>query len=594
MSSTHELKEYYIAQRNQGENYQMIHDFSAVLESDYDINKLINMLFTDCIERDVVTYNKEWFSILNKMPTFLRKDMLCDWFKSSLVDYLYRYGVNDIYLQSILNPKELSNLNQYLKDGNNSLDVMRVISKLISIYKVDIYKWWLDNFKEDDIMIDDNNLLTYTILDDVLFVYLDDVEVLNKPLSLIYNQSDKDLFDELCDLLIEDSIDLLSLLDLVLLIKSEVTNRDDIAQLVEDVPQVENPQQFDILGDIANKNNISAEHTFDYWEEPESRKYKQSLGMYGDITNEDEDKDIPTGTSELDSKLIMEVEEVQTDLEDINEVSVEKIRNSDVIVTTLPIGDCAISIQDMSTFEVLNTNISELVFYLTVDLPENKCIVNILNLDGSNMPELTLEMIDYALTTQLTPEGDYIGDDLIEIQDTQEEVSLDNIEPNFTPSNNTDIESGSENEETIDIETEDEVGVNDNSINFGESFTRLAEDENDLSIRNKNLSNQLGFDSQLNLATANSFYNDNAENLEVDTLGLEDIVNNTTIETIDPEVAFGLNIIQNDDDSISVEGNIPVIINALCGIEAEAVKANLLGDIDDEFNNDNNPTMVSL
>ena len=97
-----------------------------------------------------------------------------------------------------------------------------------------------------------------------------------------------------------------------------------------------------------------------------------------------------------------------------------------------------------------------------------------------------------------------------------------------------------------------------------------------------NISDAAGDISQDNL-NIEPLYGDVSE---VETVGV------APIDTSDPELAFDLKIEENDDGSMVVIGNIPTVINALVGNQAEALKKDLLEE-PDEFDMENNPTVLS-
>lgn len=182
----------------------------------------------------------------------------------------------------------------------------------------------------------------------------------------------------------------------------------------------------------------------------------------------------------------------------------------------------------MATYEVNNPYIFSLNFYLTVDIVDDSCIVNIISPEGETLTELTKQLIDYALTTQLDADG------------------------KWAPHN-------------PDADEEEE--------NAGEA--EHVEETN-------NISDAAGNASQANL-NIEPLYGDGSE---VETVGV------APIDTSDPELAFDLKIEENDDGSMVVIGNIPIVINALVGDQAEALKKDLLEE-PEQFNMQNNPTVLS-
>lgn len=182
-------------------------------------------------------------------------------------------------------------------------------------------------------------------------------------------------------------------------------------------------------------------------------------------------------------------------------------------------------------YEIYNLNVSELVFYLIVDLPENQCIVNIIDQDGECLTELTQQLVDYALSTQLDAYGDYT------------EGAVD------------------------DVPVEESLLSEDGGV--------YAAQEN------------------ADIGQAAEFP-DGDDDMFAGTGAIIDVaeLGNQQIDTSDPELSFGVEILTNDDGSVSIMGNVPVIINALGGVQAEQIKGDLIGDAEDSYNKENSSISI--
>lgn len=647
------LSEYLIRQQNTGENYAMLADFRNMTalgqlgEADIDGLQLVqdvydhsaNALATPIrVANEAVT--DEWFAALSKLPASRRDARLAEWFKQAVLGYLYNARLHSEVLRNVLTPKEMSDLSAVLRNGGDlETELGRIAYVLAYTYNDDIYRWWLDNYGAhadgitESSMEEDLQDLTYQIDGKHVLFYAAGEEdaVAEYTLAQLSNMDDKRLFDDMYSLALEyvPNAELIEVLDFTLELQANVAqvlggSVEEEQHLKPSIPRwnawvdedegvvelTEDDPAQDILGALANKENQAAEARVGARQTGDFDAFDASSGDYKQAEPEEYNKPQTIGTSELDVKLTDEVEEL-INAEDIVEISVQSLRDFDELAL-IPIGTCNVSIQDMSTYEIHNGNISELPFFLTVDLPENKCIVNIMDANGETLSELTLQLVDYALHTQLTPEGDYIGDAVLE-QAAQEPAEAAPTRSGGASSSSSrsaggaggaESGAGASEEAVPEAEAEPAEEVSGNEVSF-ESLSRgryashvLREDDVGMDGRPSEmgyagngmpaktapvgLSNQVAQNSMQRLSTQMGAGNS----------GLSQYANQA-LETSDPEVAFDLQVYENDDGSVTVEGNIPVVINALCGIQAEEVKADLLGDIEDEFNADNNPTVDS-
>ncbi len=527
----------------QGESYAIFDATNLGEEFDYDgtclINDLYNYTLDTCpvmIHNNIVT--KEWF------PTAASEE-LSEWFISALINYLQN-NENVSYLRNVLTPKEYSDLFYLIKSNAQEGQYQRLAHTLANTYTGELNNWHKDthlipsikqiNEGASEVVTEEINskYLAYKIGKNKVVFVSGGEEVAEFSLGSLSNMSEKDLFDELYSVAIENvpNVDFIAIVDFMLALRTDIGKATGVipleepvgetieeAVLAEDDPQ--NVQGFDVLGDRVNQQNIRAEHRFDSFQSANMKEFNSADGEYEVVKGE---KYNTPDADPLDAKIEELIDEAN---EEVIEITVQKITDFGEL-SDIPIGETDTSIMDMATYEVNNPYISSLNFYLTVDIVDDSCIVNIISHEGETMTELTKQLIDYALTTQLDAEGKWVPHD---------------------------PDADDEEEEAGEAEPVEEAN---------------------------NISDAAGDISQDNL-NIEPLYGDVSE---VETVGV------APIDTSDPELAFDLKIEENDDGSMVVIGNIPTVINALVGNQAEALKKDLLEE-PDEFDMENNPTVLS-
>jgi len=586
----------------------------------------------------------EWFANLTALPQHRRNARLMEFLKLGVVEYIAEAPLNTDtmrVLHNVLTPKQLRGLMSTMRNGGDAEgELMRLAYVVAHEYQPELYAWWDENFASDKMnesmkMNEDfAQDLSYAIEGRRVVFYSasaeEDTSVASETVAWLSNLSDKDLFDYIYALSLEyvPDAELLAVVDFTLQLQNDIqaaltgTVEEGVLQpsiptwntgllrggakgLMEDDSPA--PVQ-DILGSLANRDNIAAQdrygagQTGDFGEFDNDGDYKMGQAQQYN-------KPARSGTSPLDEQINEEVADA-LEVDDIAEVEVQALRDFDEL-SLIPIGVTGAGIQDMQTYEVLNRNISELPFYLTIDIPENRCIVNIMNMDGTPMTELTQQLVDYALSTQLDEQGDYIGNEALE-QSSDEQAEIEQHEfsggsasaaPNGSVGGDSRGPGGIDTTEPNPNGVEEEASAGAGAEVDGDtvSFESLSAGRGRCGFGSVLREDELVPDDERNVAdagvdmlaraAANSATRLNSE-MGAGNSGLNQYAD-SVLSTSDPEVAFDLRVIENDDGSITIEGNIPVVINALTGIQAAEVKADLLGETEDEFNLDNNPTVVS-
>ena len=274
-----------------GENYEMLNTAKVIAEGDYVGEQFIDDVYEYTLSsQDIVVANEvvtnEWFHNLATLPQNKQKSRLNEWLKLGVFEYIMNSCITSA-VRDILTPKEYSDLLHIMKNGRDlEAECMRLAYKLSAVYQDDLYMWYADNFGSFNESLEegiDEQDLSFKINKKVVTFHSDGEEVNQFKIATISNMADRDLFDLVYAMAQEyvPNIELLDVADFAVMLQMEVAKvlnkggdvLESVQGLTEDEPQVENPQQFDVMGDIVNGNNIAAEKRFDSNQNQETQEF---------------------------------------------------------------------------------------------------------------------------------------------------------------------------------------------------------------------------------------------------------------------------------------------------------------------------------
>lgn len=586
------LSEAYIRQRNSGENYAALADFrntaslSHLNEADVDGLSLVEDVYQHARTSGEKIFvagelaRNGWFSSLSELSEHKRVSRLMEWFKQAAFNFLEDAGLHMEILRNVLTPKEIADLSKIMRNGGDGeAEINRLSYMLANTYRSELIHWWDKQFgsaitEDQERLLKDE--LQYEFADDIIKFIANDSVVAQEHVASLSNMPERDLFEYVYNMALQyvPNVELIEVVDFMLQLQNDIDAQvaDGVLEgnLHSSIPYwnggqlaggakalLEDDPVEDQLTAITNDDSDAAEDRFGALQNGETDAFDDADGDYK--LKKAANYGTPS-SNPLDKQISDEVV-ANSAAQEAVEVQIEVLKDFDEL-SMIPVGEGDMPVQDMTTYEINNEVVSKLPFYLTVDVAGNQCIVNVLDANAEPLPELALQVLDYALNTQLSPDGEWVG-----LQQQEDIAAVDDVEA----------------EQVQDNAPEEGVAVEGNKAQF-ESLSkrrvRAALLEDDLSS------------TEDSLAMLDGAADDSLSRLNVSMgAGNSGISQYQNLGTSDPEVAFDLKVVENDDGSVAVVGNIPVVINALCAMQADEVKANLLGDAEDVFNYENNPTV---
>jgi len=345
----------------QGESYAIFDATNLGEEFDPDgtclIDDLYNYTIDTCpvmIHNSIVT--KEWF------PTADSTD-LNEWFMSALINYLQNKE-NVGCLRNVLTPKEYRDLFYLIKSNAQEGQFQRLAHTLANTYAGELNNWHknthlipsikqINEGASEEITEEiDSKYLAYKIAKNKVVFVSGGEEVAEFPLGLLSNMSEKDMFDELYGVAIENvpNVDFISIVDFMLALRNDIAKATGMIPLAEPVGETieeavlseddpQNVQGFDVLGDRVNQQNIRAEHRFDSFQSANMKEFDGADGEYEVVKGQK--YNIPD-SDPLDEKIEELIDEAN---EEVIEITVQKITDFGEL-SDLPIGETDTSIMD--------------------------------------------------------------------------------------------------------------------------------------------------------------------------------------------------------------------------------------------------------